>query len=608
MATLTSIRERQKVVLWAFLIIFLLSLSIGGLVGGANIIDQIFGSNLTGNAVGAVNSDRITFEELSQAISLQTEQSREQYGELNDQLIDVAETQAWDNLVNVILLNAEIGERRLAATGDEIFYVLENYPPPFLQQNEVFQTEGEFDPNLYYQALNNPTGSEWAPVEAYLANLLPGEKMSNLIRAIAYTSEEEVKSAWYDRNTEATVDYIYTATNKINTDDLVISDAGLRSIYRRNRNNYYRDETRILEYVYWAKSPTAEDSAEVEETAKQLVERARSGEDFERLALDYSEDPGSGPSGGDLGWFGEGQMVAPFEKAAFNAVVGDIVGPVETQFGFHVIKVEERREDDDGPKVKARHILLKIDISPGTQSSLRSQANIFSFDAVDSSFQVAASSRGLTSLTSPPLTATDKYLPPPLGMLRSAVRFAFNSEEVGLISGVLENERVYVVARLAEIRPDGVAPMEEVRDDLERLLRQETAEEQVALIMANIHQQLADSAEWEAVADSFPEAVYTNGVSAKLNSSFAGLGRSPILSGVLRTIDPGQTSEVITLERGAAIVKLINRQEPDWEQYASTRETEHQRLLNRRLNAIWNLWLTDLKAQADIIDNRHLFF
>ncbi|UCH09466.1 MAG: peptidylprolyl isomerase [Fidelibacterota bacterium] len=607
MATLTSIRERQKVVLWAFLVIFLLSLSIGGLVGGANIIDQIFGSNLTGNAVGAVNSDRITLEELTQAISIQTQQLREQYQELDERLANQAESAAWDNLVNMILLNSEIADRRLAATGEEIFYVLENYPPPFLQQNEAFQTDGQFDPAKYFQALNNPVGNEWVPVETYLANILPSEKMTHLIKAVSHTSEEELKTAWYNRNTEATIDYIYVANHKIKDEDLNITENDLKNIYRKNRDSYMREETRVVDYVFWSKSPNSADSLEVEETVRQLVERARAGEDFERLALDYSEDPGSGPSGGDLGWFGEGQMVAPFEKAAFGGQPGEIIGPVKTQFGYHVIKVEDRK-DEDGPKVKARHILLKIDISPGSLSNLRSQANIFSFDAADSSFDIALQIHNMTSNTSAPLSVSAKYLPPPVGMLRSAVRFAFNAEEVGQTSEVFENERAFVVARLAEVTPAGVQSMEEVRSQLERIARQNAAGEQVSLIMANIKQQLAASDDWQAVVDSFPEAVYSDSVTAKLNASFTGIGRSPILTGVLKTMSPGEVSDAIVLERGEAIVRCVDLKEPDWEQYASDRENEHQRLLTRRLNSDWNQWLADLKRQAKVIDNRHVFF
>ncbi len=605
---MTSIRERQKAVLWAFLVIFVLSLSIGGLVGGANLIDQIFGSNLTGNAVASVNSTRINVELLSQAISMYTEQAREQYGELNDMLQDQVETEAWEYLVSMILLDEEIKEHHLEATGDEIYYLLQYYPPQFLQQNEAFLTDGQFDPNLYYQALNNPIGDEWATVEAYLASLLPNEKMANLLGAVTYTSEEEVRSAWYDRNTEATIDYIYVPASRINTDDVVFTEDDLRTIYRRERSNFDMPETRILEYAFWTKTASAEDTLETVERARELIERARAGEDFAQLALDYSEDIGSGLDGGNLGWFGEGQMVSPFEEAAFSAQIGEIVGPVQTQYGYHVIKVEDRRESEDGPEVSARHILLTVEMSPQTLSSLRSQANMFSFDAADSSFDAALRIHGLTSSTSSPLQVADKYLPVPVGMLRGAVRFTFEAEEIGQVSDVLENEQCYLVARLAEIRPKGVQPLEAVRTTVESIARQEAAAEQVSLIMAAIQQQLVSGMEWQAVADSFPEAIYNSGITARLNGSFSGIGSSPILKGLLKAIEPGQVSDIVKLERGEVIVRLVELSETDWEQYALERENEHLQLLTQRLGTIWNTWMNDLESQARIVDNRYLYY
>lgn len=76
--------------------------------------------------------------------------------------------------------------------------------------------------------------------------------------------------------------------------------------------------------------------------AQELIERIKSGEDFEALARKHSICP-SGRDGGKLGWFGKGQMVAPFEKAAFAGKVGEVVGPVQTQFGWHVIRINGRK-------------------------------------------------------------------------------------------------------------------------------------------------------------------------------------------------------------------------------------------------------------------------
>ncbi|MEM7532019.1 MAG: peptidylprolyl isomerase [Chloroflexota bacterium] len=78
---------------------------------------------------------------------------------------------------------------------------------------------------------------------------------------------------------------------------------------------------------------------------KQLLE---SGSDFGEIAADYSDDPGSGANGGDLGWFSRGVMVPEFEEAAFSLPIGEISDPIQTQFGFHVIEVLER--DENRPK------------------------------------------------------------------------------------------------------------------------------------------------------------------------------------------------------------------------------------------------------------------
>jgi peptidyl-prolyl cis-trans isomerase C len=79
-----------------------------------------------------------------------------------------------------------------------------------------------------------------------------------------------------------------------------------------------------------------------EQQAQQIMKRLTDGEDFAAVARRFSSCP-SGKSGGDLGWFGKGMMVPEFEKIAFEEEVGKVVGPVKTQFGFHVIKVTGRK-------------------------------------------------------------------------------------------------------------------------------------------------------------------------------------------------------------------------------------------------------------------------
>jgi parvulin-like peptidyl-prolyl isomerase len=104
--------------------------------------------------------------------------------------------------------------------------------------------------------------------------------------------------------------------------------------------------------------------AESRGKAEDIVKRARGGEDFAALAKEFSTDPSNKDKGGDLGWFGRGAMVKPFEDAAFGLKEGEISEVVETPFGFHIIKVEGHRTENNEAgqpeeQVHARHILIE---------------------------------------------------------------------------------------------------------------------------------------------------------------------------------------------------------------------------------------------------------
>ncbi len=121
-------------------------------------------------------------------------------------------------------------------------------------------------------------------------------------------------------------------------------------------------------------APTDKYNAEAKQRAEGLLKRAQSGEDFASLAKQYSEDDGSKAQGGDLGWFGKGTMVQPFEDAVFALKLNQVTKAlVQSQFGYHIIKKTGERQGASGPEVQASHILIKTQAPPTADTWVTTQ-------------------------------------------------------------------------------------------------------------------------------------------------------------------------------------------------------------------------------------------
>ncbi|AKS37494.1 peptidylprolyl isomerase [Anoxybacillus gonensis] len=119
-------------------------------------------------------------------------------------------------------------------------------------------------------------------------------------------------------------------------EDIKVSDEELKKYY-----NEYKPKVKASHIL-----------VDDEKTAKEIKAKLEKGEDFAKLAKEYSKDTGSAQNGGDLGWFGPGKMVEEFEKAAYALKVGEVSDPVKTQFGYHIIKVTDKEEKKSFDEMK----------------------------------------------------------------------------------------------------------------------------------------------------------------------------------------------------------------------------------------------------------------
>ena len=611
---MTTMRNRMHFVLWMLLIMFLLSMTIGGLVGGANIIDQIFGRINPADAIGVVNGKRITPDEFTRAVNLRMGQYRSGGQEPNEQQLYSIRNEVWDNYVQDILLYQKIDELELTASDEEVLYHLKNNPPQFLLQDPIFSTDGVFDRVKYEQAINNPQGNEWVEIEQFMKiTFIPNYKLQQYIASSVIVTNDEVLKHYIKDNVDYTIEGIHVIGQKLKDEVDEPTDAEVRQAYEAELESFAKEETRNIRYVSWKKAPSQLDTIRVYEEALEIIAEVKSGTDFAQLADQFTEDPGNQVTpdsgrGGNLGWFGKGQMVPSFEEAAFAADEGDIVGPVLSRFGYHVIKIHQKRQTNDKEEINASHILLNINMGSQTRESLRREATRFSYDAEDYGFTAALDTHQVTDLKAENLETLSISVPG-IGFLRDVVQFAFSDQtEIGTVSDRLENDNFFVIAVLDSIIPAGTKPFENVKS---QLIRTVTIEKQktAALELANATKSIID--EGASLTDLVSDDIRLELVARdkkELSRGFNSIGRSHAVIGALMNSEIGNVVGPLETARGYTVVRLLGVAPFDSTDFQNKENNIYTTLINNAQQIAFDTWLTELKTAAEIVDNRKYYY
>jgi len=614
MALMTTMRNRMHVFLWAILILFILSISIGGLVGGANIIDQLFGRVDPSTAIGVINGQKISPDDFSRAVSARLEQVRASGREITDRDFDQARKQVWDDFIREILISQSIKKLEISATNQEVLFHLQNIPPPFLISDPTFQTNGEFDQAKYEEAINNPSGNEWTQIEQFMKDTyIPNIKLQEMVNADLIITNEDVWESYIKQHVNYTIDGVHITTNAVKDDVIEPTEEELFNEYTEKIDDFYREEMRNLEVVSWEKKPSSDDSSRVLDECQEIINQLNNGSDFSELANTYTQDPGNQVSpdsgrGGDLGWFGKGQMVKPFEEAAFVAKAGDVVGPVLSRFGYHIINVNDRRNENDKEEINASHILLKIEMGPNANDALKRKSTLFSYDASDPKigFPAALDSHQVTTKKVTKILDETTTLQN-FGAFRQAVRFAYNSE-VNDVSDPMQNDQYFIVAKLDSVLPEGTKSFEEVQNQIKNSINQERQFSQAKKLADQLREELGKGSTFQQLKDNFENIDLITGDTKLLIRSFQSLGKSNYFVGALASANKGDIIGPLKTPRGYGIVNIVDISPIDSSDFEMKRDVIYDNLSSQKRNTNFQSWYQDLLDEAKIIDNRKYYF
>jgi len=329
--------------------------------------------------------------------------------------------------------------------------------------------------------------------------------------------------------------------------------------------------------------------------AASILARAKKGEDFGALAREFSKDPGSAAQGGDLGYFAKGRMVKEFEEAALGASVGSIVGPVETQFGFHIIKVTDKQTTELGWS----EITIKPTLSGATKQRILADAAMAVKDMEDGKNIDDVAKNLKRQVTE---SALFEERTPILGS-RELTAWAFDNEKGAARKADVKNMG-WVVAQISDTRSAGIKPLEDVKD---RVVAKLMGKKKVASLKAaaeTLAQQLKSAGSLDAATTLNPMAMVSDFPQVRDNGALQNVAGETDITAAMLKAPVGQIVGPIRGNRGWFIFVTSSNAKADMAQFAKDKQAVMQNMAARSRQTTYYTWISKVRENATIVDNR----
>jgi len=596
---LQSMRSAAKYI-WILLIVafvgsFLLY-ETSGLAGRAPVT--------TTTAVATVNGEEILLTTWQAAVNNleQAEQQRLGTSISMDQRRTL-EDQAFDQLVNEVLLQQEYKRRGITVSDDEIVQAARVAPPPQAMQSPELMTDGRFDIEKYRRLISSPMARQsgmLTGLEAYYRSEIPRQKLFDQLSSDVYLTDERIWQTYQDRHDSAQVSYVLLRPSSLADTNVTVTDAEISQFYERNKKRFERAGRAVVSLISIPRSVTANDSA----SAKARIEKIRGeivgGAKFEDVAKRESMDSVSGAQGGVLGKGPKGRFTPKFEEVANVLKVGELSQPVLTPFGYHIIRLDGK----SGDTLDLRHILVTI--AQSDSSAMRTDRKADSLASKAGSqddpkkFDAAAKQLGLSpssviATEKEPLTFAGRYVP-------SVSAWAFSGVRAGETSDLFDSPEAYYLARLDSITAGGQQSMAEVTGEIRSRLAREKRIEKLRP-MATQLLAAAKGTTLEAAATAQKLVVEKTAAFTRVDA-VPGLGQYNQAVGAAFTIPVSQIGGPVAAAEGMAIIRVDQRTQADRAAFEAQKAQQREQLVQSLRQQRVEEYLKGLRESVSVSDHR----
>ncbi len=582
-------------------IMILVALAFGGLMffeWGMDITGQTSGSF---GEIGRVNGIPVSYEQYMASYRNLYDQAQQfQEEPITSIQNSEIEEQAWNEVVNSILIQQELERRNILVTDEEVRMAALTSPPPDLMSNPAFLTDEVFDITKYQQFVSMADNLVQLQLEAYYRDIIPRGKLLRQVSSGIHLSDAELWTAYRDMNERSSVSYVsFEPIVRVSDDQIEITDAEVSRYYSDNREDFSVPASAGVISVSFTKAPTPADTAAVLARVAEIRQSILDGEDFAEVAARESEDEATAPDGGNLGVFAQGDMVAPFDSAVFAAPLNRITEPVRTSFGVHLVEVSERWGQDSA---QARHILLPIERTDESEIDLLALAD--SLEELGESMPLADAA-AIVGLETDTLDLIETLpIVPGAGDVAEGGEWVFEPETaVGDVSPVFENSTSFYAIELVSIDPSRYLTEEEAGAAIRGTIG---LDKKVAVALDEAREFAAEVQSGRSlteVAREFGLEVRDAGPFAR-NDFVPGLGRHNAAVGTAFGLDIGEVSDAVEANRNAYVLERTGAEAADSLAWVEQIDLQRLQSVNTIRQQRLTQWIEALRATARIVDRR----
>jgi peptidyl-prolyl cis-trans isomerase D len=626
----------KKIILGGMLLVICAAMVITLVPGG--IGDSIGLGGPGQGVVAKVAGEPVTTLDVQREARIMLRQQFPRGGAQTEMLLPYFSERAAQTLISRKALVAEAQRMGLRVTDDEA--------RDELQQGmyaATFFPGGKFVGQQQYENILQNAELTVSTFEQGLRDQILLDKLRNLITGSALVTDDEVRKEFAKQNTKVKFDYAV-----IRRDDLLKqinpNEAELKAFYERNKASYnnsipekrkvryvvldsgkieaevsvshedlqayydqHRDDYRVPEQVNVShiliKTPLPGPEGKVDpkgveearKKAEDVLKQLKAGGNFAELAKKYSEDPGSGKNGGSLGWIGKGRTVPEFEQTAFSLAKGATSGLVQSSYGFHIIRLDDKQ---------AAHVKPLDEVKDQIEGSIRqqkaaqaaaNQVNGLLAQARNGGLDKAAAAKGLNVISTDFMSRTDSL--PGLGSAPQFMSAVFSQAEKAPPDQV-QVAQGYAVFEVLAIKPASTPTFEEIRSRVE----EEFKNERVAALLTQKTQELSDRAK---AAHDLKKAAKEAGATIKTSDFVLPDGQVPDIgsmsggASVAFTLKVAEISGPIANGNTGVVLSVTEKQEPTPQDFEAKKDQVRDALIQNQQQEMFGLFVSNLRAQME---------